>query len=56
MGWRARRPARTPLATERGRRMPGLQSAIQRYADQTRETHALKPAMEGLAGRIGWVA
>jgi dTDP-4-dehydrorhamnose reductase len=57
MGWRARRPARAPLATERGRRMPPLARAIDRYAAASREGHPLRaPPAVSEGGRVGWVA
>ena len=43
LGWRAPRPRRVPLATERGRRLPGLAQAIERYADRAREAWTVRP-------------
>jgi dTDP-4-dehydrorhamnose reductase len=56
-GWRARRPQKAPLATERGRRLPGLGQAMERYALTMRDTLAAPPVQpQDGAGRIGWVA
>jgi dTDP-4-dehydrorhamnose reductase len=44
LGWRAPRPRRVPLATERGRRLPNLVQAIERYAERVREASARPPA------------
>ena len=55
-GWRAPRPARVPLATERGRRLLGLTQAIERYAGRMEEAGMTRPAAEDGAGRVGWVA
>lgn len=57
LGWRARRPKRVPLATERGQRLPGLAQAIERHAERAREAHALRPAAEAAGSpKVGWVA
>jgi dTDP-4-dehydrorhamnose reductase len=56
-GWRARRPQRTPLATERGRRLPDLAKAIGHYADTMRDSLIAPPAgREERIGQVGWVA
>jgi len=57
LGWRARRPLKAPLATERGRRLPDLDQAIGRYAARMRDT-LITPAARPLGGdgRVGWVA
>ena len=55
LGWRASRPQRVPLATERGRRLPGLAQAIERYAERTREAGIARPPAETGADRV-WVA
>jgi dTDP-4-dehydrorhamnose reductase len=55
--WRARRPQRTPLATERGRRLPDLAKAIGHYADRVRDSLIAPPAgREERVGQVGWVA
>jgi dTDP-4-dehydrorhamnose reductase len=56
MGWCARRPARAPLQTERGPRLPALSQAIQQFAGGVVESHILRPAATPLADRVGWVA
>jgi dTDP-4-dehydrorhamnose reductase len=57
LGWRARRPQKAPLATERGRRLPDLRQAIEHYAVKMRDTvHAHPGAAQDGAGRVGWVA
>jgi dTDP-4-dehydrorhamnose reductase len=57
MAWRARRPAYAPLATERGRRLPPLAKALDRYAAAIREGQAVRPAAAPAEGeRVGWVA
>jgi dTDP-4-dehydrorhamnose reductase len=55
LGWRAPRPRRVPLATERGRRLPGLMQAIDRYAERTREAGIARPPGEAGVDRV-WVA
>jgi dTDP-4-dehydrorhamnose reductase len=56
-GWRARRPQRVPLDTERGQRLPGLARAIERYAAEAREARLTRPASQPAGdGRVGWVA
>ena len=56
-GWRARRPPKAPLATERGRRLPDLDQAIERYASRMRDTLIMPAAgRDDGAGRVGWVA
>jgi len=55
LGWRAPRPQRVPLATERGRRLPGLAQAIERYAERTREGGIVRAPAEAGADRV-WVA
>jgi len=56
-GWRARRPQKAPLATERGRRLPTLDRAIEHYASRMRDT-LITPAARAQdgEGRVGWVA
>ncbi|MGZ6027496.1 MAG: family 1 glycosylhydrolase [Caulobacteraceae bacterium] len=56
-GWRARRPQKAPLATERGRRLPDLDKALERYGRRMRDA-LIVPAVERGegAGRVGWVA
>jgi dTDP-4-dehydrorhamnose reductase len=57
MGWRARRPARAPLASERGRRLQPLARAIGHYAADIRESQMMRPAPAAAdGGRVGWVA
>jgi dTDP-4-dehydrorhamnose reductase len=56
-GWRARRPQKAPLATERGRRLPDLDQAIGRYAAKMHETLiTLSATPQDGAGQVGWVA
>jgi dTDP-4-dehydrorhamnose reductase len=55
-GWRARRPQKAPLATERGRRLPDLSRAIERYAHRMRDTLVVPGVRNDSAGRVGWVA
>jgi dTDP-4-dehydrorhamnose reductase len=56
-GWRARRPQKAPLATERGRRLPDLARAIERYAGRMRDKLvAPGPRPADGDGRVGWVA
>jgi dTDP-4-dehydrorhamnose reductase len=54
-GWRARRPQKAPLATERGRRLPDLGRALERYAHKMRDTLVVPARAEG-DGKVGWVA
>jgi dTDP-4-dehydrorhamnose reductase len=58
MGWLARRPARVPLASERGRRLPTLSTAIDHYAATVSGGQVFHPhaAEEVGGGRIGSVA
>jgi dTDP-4-dehydrorhamnose reductase len=39
-GWAAQRPARVPLASERGQVMPSLEDALRRYGQAARETRS----------------
>jgi dTDP-4-dehydrorhamnose reductase len=56
-GWRARRPQRVPLDTERGQRLPTLARALERYAADVRESRSARPGPSaGSDGRVGWVA
>ena len=55
-GWRARRPQKAPLATERGRRLPGLAKAIEHYAMRTRDTLIVPASRGDEGGKVGWVA
>jgi dTDP-4-dehydrorhamnose reductase len=41
LGWRARRPQKAPLATERGRRLPDLGRALERCAHKMRDNLAI---------------
>src|SRR6185312_13348543 len=43
-GWRARRPPKAPLATERGRRLPDLGGAVERYASRMRDNRVTPSA------------
>jgi dTDP-4-dehydrorhamnose reductase len=57
MGWTAKRPARVPLASERGQRLPALSKAIAHYAAVVREGRPLHPHGETERGaEVGWVA
>jgi dTDP-4-dehydrorhamnose reductase len=52
-GWRARRPQKAPLATERGQRLPDLTRAIGHYASRTRDTLIAQAARpEDGVGRV----
>jgi dTDP-4-dehydrorhamnose reductase len=56
-GWRARRPQKAPLATERGRRLPDLGQALECYAHKMRGALAAPAALlQAGDGRIGRVA
>jgi dTDP-4-dehydrorhamnose reductase len=56
-GWRARRPRKAPLATERGRRLPDLAQAIAHYALRTSDTLIVPTERpEDGDGKVGWVA
>jgi dTDP-4-dehydrorhamnose reductase len=55
--WRARRPQKAPLATERGRRLPDLARAVEHYALITRDTLVAPVAgQDEGTSRVGWVA
>jgi dTDP-4-dehydrorhamnose reductase len=57
MGWRARRPARVVLASERGVRLPSLAKAIEQYAAVAREGQTFHPASaEPGVIQADWVA
>jgi len=56
LGWRAPRPSRVPLSTERGRRLPDLAMAIGRYGERMQEGGATRRPAETGGGRVGWVA
>jgi dTDP-4-dehydrorhamnose reductase len=56
-GWRAQRPLKAPLATERGRRLPDLGRALDRYAHRMRDNLAVPIVAQAQGpGRVGWVA
>jgi dTDP-4-dehydrorhamnose reductase len=58
MGWLAKRPARAPMISERGHRLPALSRAIDHYAAVARDAQIFHPhaAHQPNGGKIGWVA
>jgi dTDP-4-dehydrorhamnose reductase len=57
MGWRAKRPARVVLASERGLRLPPLAKALDHYAAVVREGEIVIPSpAQHRVGQADWVA